>query len=69
MLDWRDAPAVTAARSTDAKGGTRHGAVLPRRIIGPRRDRPVRFELPPLQSAADLKAAMEASPPPSRRAS
>ncbi len=30
------------------------------RIIGPRRERPVRFELPPIESAADLKAAMAA---------
>src|SRR5947209_8653758 len=30
------------------------------RIIGPRRDRPVRFALPPIESAADLSAAMAA---------
>jgi hypothetical protein len=30
------------------------------RIIGPRRERPVRFELPPIESAADLRAAMAA---------
>jgi len=30
------------------------------RIIGPRRDRPVRFDLPPIRSAADLSAAMQA---------
>src|ERR1051326_1727321 len=29
-------------------------------IIGPRRERPVHFELPPIESAADLKAAMAA---------
>ena len=28
------------------------------RIIGPRRERPVRFELPPIDSAADLHRAM-----------
>ncbi len=45
----------------DAKGGD---GVMTRfcvgRIIGPRRDRPVRFDLPPIRSAADLSAAMEA---------
>ena len=30
------------------------------RIIGPRRERPVRFELPPIKSAADLSTAMQA---------
>ena len=30
------------------------------RIIPPRRERPVRFELPPIRSAADLSAAMQA---------
>src|SRR5437773_92794 len=30
------------------------------RIIGPRRERPIRFALPPIDSAADLHAAMAA---------
>jgi hypothetical protein len=30
------------------------------RIIAPRRERPVRFELPPIESAADLHRAMAA---------
>ena len=30
------------------------------RILPPRRDRPVRFDLPPVESAADLSAAMAA---------
>ena len=60
MLDCETRPLLRGAID-DAKGGD---GVMARfclsRIIGPRRDRPVRFELPPLQSAADLKAAMEA---------
>jgi hypothetical protein len=38
----------------------RDDAVLHRRIIPPRRERPIRFDLPPIRSAADLSAAMEA---------
>jgi|HubBroStandDraft_4_1064222.scaffolds.fasta_scaffold01067_10 hypothetical protein len=30
------------------------------RIIGPRRERPLRFDLPPIETAADLHAAMAA---------
>lgn len=45
----------------DAKDGDR---VMARfclaRIIPPRRERPVRFELPPIESAADLQRAMAA---------
>ena len=60
MLDCETRPLLRGAIE-DAKGGD---GVMARfclsRIIGPRRERPVHFALPPLQSAADLRAAMEA---------
>jgi len=60
MLDCETRPLLRGAID-DAKGGD---GVMTRfcigRIIGPRRDRPVRFDLPPIKSAADLSAAMEA---------
>jgi hypothetical protein len=60
MLDCETRPLLRGAID-DAKGGD---GVMKRfclsRIIGPRRERPVRFELPPVRSAADLNAAMEA---------
>src|SRR5437763_14928374 len=56
----RSPPAV-ARRDRGRKGWRRrHDPLLLGRIIGPRRERPVRFELPPIESAADLKAAMAA---------
>src|SRR5436305_5175302 len=60
MLDSAARPLLRGAID-DAQGGD---GVMARfclsRIIGPRRERPVHFALPPLQSAADLRAAMEA---------
>jgi hypothetical protein len=60
MLDCETRPLLRGAIE-DAKGGD---GVMSRfcisRIIGPRRDRPVHFELPPIESAADLKTAMTA---------
>jgi len=60
MLDCETRPLVRHVID-EAKGGDN---VMARfcvgRILPPRRERPVRFELPPIQSAADLKAAMEA---------
>ena len=60
MLDCATRPLLRGAID-DAQGGD---GVMKRfcisRIIGPRRERPVRFDLPPLRSAADLRAAMEA---------
>jgi hypothetical protein len=60
LLDCEARPLLRQAID-DAKGGD---GVMMRfcvgRIIGPRRDRPVRFDLPPIRSAADLSAAMEA---------
>src|SRR5438067_13609171 len=60
MLDCETRPLLRGAIE-DAKGGD---GVMSRfcisRIIGPRRERPVRFEMPPIESAADLKAAMAA---------
>ena len=60
MLDCETRPLLRGAID-DAKSGD---GVMKRfclsRIIGPRRERPVRFELPPVRSAADLNAAMEA---------
>lgn len=60
MLDCEARPLLRQA-ITDARGGD---GVMTRfclgRIIAPRRERPVRFELPPIRSAADLNAAMEA---------
>jgi hypothetical protein len=60
MLDSAARPLLRGAID-DAQGGD---GVMKRfcisRIIGPRRERPVRFALPPIRSAADLSAAMEA---------
>src|SRR5438477_12733080 len=60
MLDCETRPLLRGAID-DAKGGD---GVMARfcigRIIPPRRERPVRFDLPPIKSAADLSAAMEA---------
>src|SRR5258705_9475966 len=60
MLDSAARPLLRGAID-DAQGGD---GVMTRfclsRIIGPRRDRPVRFELPPIESAADLSTAMQA---------
>ena len=60
MLDCETRPLLRQAID-DAKGGD---GVMTRfcigRIIPPRRERPVRFDLPPIKSAADLSAAMEA---------
>jgi len=60
MLDCETRPLLRGAIE-NAKGGD---GVMSRfcisRIIGPRRERPVHFELPPIESAADLKAAMAA---------
>jgi hypothetical protein len=60
LLDSAARPLLRGAID-DAQGGD---GVMKRfcisRIIGPRRERPVRFDLPPLRSAADLCAAMEA---------
>jgi hypothetical protein len=60
MLDSAARPLLRGAID-DAQGGD---GVMKRfcisRIIGPRRDRPVRFALPPVRSAADLSAAMAA---------
>ena len=60
MLDSAARPLLRGAID-DAQGGD---GVMTRfclsRIIGPRRERPVRFELPPIKSAADLSAAMQA---------
>ena len=60
MLDSAARPLLRGAID-DAQGSD---GVMTRfclsRIIGPRRERPVRFELPPIESAADLKAAMAA---------
>ena len=60
MLDCETRPLLRGAID-DAKGGD---GVMTRfcigRIIPPRRERPVRFDLPPIKSAADLSAAMEA---------
>ena len=60
MLDCEARPLLRQAID-DAKGGD--GVMLRfcvGRIIGPRRERPVRFDLPPIKSAADLSAAMQA---------
>src|ERR1700704_6366186 len=58
MLDCESRPLLQGAID-DARGGA---GFMKRfclsRIIGPRRERPVRFELPPVRSAADLNAAM-----------
>jgi len=60
MLDSAARPLLRGAID-DAQGGD---GVTTRfclsRIIGPRRERPVRFELPPIKSAADLSTAMQA---------
>ena len=60
MLDCETRPLLRGAIE-GAKGGD---GVMSRfcisRIIGPRRERPVRFDLPPIERAADLKAAMAA---------
>jgi hypothetical protein len=60
MLDCETRPLLRGAIE-DSKGGD---GVMTRfcisRIIGPRRERPVRFALPPIESAADLKPAMTA---------
>src|SRR5438105_13863215 len=60
MLDCETRPLLRQAID-DAKGGD---GVMTRfcigRIIPPRRERPVRFDLPPTKSAADLSAAMQA---------
>ena len=60
MLDSAARPPLRGAID-DAQGGD---GVTTRfclsRIIGPRRERPVRFELPPIKSAADLSTAMQA---------
>ena len=60
MLDCETRPLLRGAIE-DAKDGDR---VMSRfclaRIIPPRRERPVRFELPPIRSAADLQIAMTA---------
>lgn len=60
MLDCETRPLLRGAIE-DAKDGDR---VMSRfciaRIIPPRRERPVRFALPPIDSAADLHAAMAA---------
>src|SRR5438067_1212172 len=60
MLDCETRPLLRGAID-DAKGGD---GVMARfclsRIIGPRRERPVHFALPPLQSAADPRAALAA---------
>ena len=60
MLDCEARPLLRGAIE-DAKDGD---GVMSRfclsRIIGPRRERPVRFELPPIKSAADLSTAMQA---------
>jgi hypothetical protein len=60
MLDCETRPLLRGAIE-DAKDGDR---VMSRfclaRIIPPRRERPVRFALPPIRSAADLHAAMAA---------
>jgi hypothetical protein len=60
LLDCETRPMLRQAID-DAKGGD---SVMMRfclgRIISPRRERPVRFALPPIRSAADLSAAMAA---------
>src|SRR5947207_9355674 len=60
MLDCETRPLLRGAID-DAKGGD---GVMTRfcigRILPPRRERPVRFDLPPIKSAADLSAAMAA---------
>src|SRR5207253_4190251 len=60
MLDCETRPLLRGAIE-DAKDGDR---VMSRfclaRIIPPRRERPVRFELPPIRSAADLHGAIAA---------
>jgi hypothetical protein len=60
MLDCETRPLLRGAID-DAKEGD---GVMKRfciaRIIPPRRERPVRFELPPIRSAADLHRAMAA---------
>src|SRR5437764_9268820 len=60
MLDCETRPLLRGAIE-DAKDGDR---VMSRfclaRIIPPRRERPVRFELPPIRSAADLQIAVTA---------
>ena len=60
MLDCETRPLVRHVID-EAKGGDN---VMARfcvgRILPPRRERPVRFDLPPIESAADLKAAMAA---------
>src|ERR1700704_4254400 len=60
LLDCETRPLLRQAID-DAKGGD---GVMMRfcvgRIIGPRRARPAPFDLPPIRSAADLSAAMEA---------
>src|SRR2546423_15709363 len=60
MLDCETRPLLRGAID-DAKGGD---GVMTRfcigRILPPRRERPVRFDLPPVKSAADLSAAMQA---------
>jgi hypothetical protein len=60
LLDSAARPLLRGAID-DAQGGD---GVMKRfcisRIIGPLRQRPVRFALPPVRSAADLSAAMEA---------
>jgi hypothetical protein len=60
LLDCETRPMLRQAID-DAKDGD---SVMMRfclgRIISPRRERPVRFALPPIRSAADLSAAIEA---------
>ena len=60
LLDCETRPLLRQAID-DAKGGD---GVMMRfcvgRIIPPRRERPIRFDLPPIRSAADLSAAMQA---------
>jgi hypothetical protein len=60
LLDCETRPLLRQAID-DANGGD---GVMTRfcigRIIPPRRERPIRFDLPPIRSAADLSAAMAA---------
>ena len=60
MLDCETRPLLRGAIEDAEDGDGVMARFCIARIIAPRRERPVRFELPPIRSAADLHAAMAA---------
>src|SRR5438105_3381683 len=60
MLDCETRPLLRGAIDEGKDGDGVMARFCIGRIIPPRRERPVRFDLPPIKSAADLSAAMQA---------